>query len=321
MNFVLISLLNVVIHQDAKSEVVVLVLPAIREMTPSERAFALGKPERGFLEALEKIDVPGASAYVSFKPETKESAERRQRVFKFLSQKVNEDGSVDGSKVSTEEFNDVCQTFYGLDSKLTKNFPSLGLETTRTFQFNVDGKTLSVKESRGGRPSSIPAYSAEEMVNLPKDMKTVTFDPKNPPPVPLPTEFQGVQVLFPPNSLPQYERARIVSDVTKAFAERERKEFERISEMMDKAFYKMKYSDDNVLLNGTSVPKSALKTLAENLRASAPQKYKSIDEATQAIQGAKLMQTTYSIGVSMYQKNGPGVAFGVAQIQSQTIRP
>jgi hypothetical protein len=317
----LVLQLTVVDQQAPRPDLNLLILPSVRELSSTEKSFVAGKIEKDFLDGLEKLSVPGASVYISSKPGVQEMNERKKRIIGSLMSKMKEDGSVDGSKLSRADFNDICQMFYGLDSTLTKDFPSVGVRTRRTFQFNIDGKDYKVNEERGRAGSTSPIYSVDEMVKFPKNLPVIVIDPKNPPPPPVQTDFLGAQVLFAPNSLNRFERAKIISEAMKAFVERERKEFERVSTLMDEAFYKMKYDDENVSFNGFTAPKSALQTLAQDLMNAYPQKYKTVEDTKNAIESGKLIRTTYDVGIEMVQKENGIKVTGVAVVQSQTIRP
>jgi hypothetical protein len=294
MGILLLTRLATVFSSNFLSEEVIIV-PSIRMLTEKEKDFAEGKWKKSDFEILESIKFPSGTAFISLEENSRKELERRKRILGSLSGKVGPDGSIDVNKMDAKDKEDACQLLFKLNPRSTKNFPPTSLETTQRFQFSFEGTRFNVElaNKRADKPlASLPTL--EDLIEMPKNIKAVQYDPKVVAPADPP---QGIQIVFKRNSWNRLERATILGQVMKAYQEYEVAEFAKMTELLDKLFYNLNYDSPQTNLNGKSVPAKALDSLARQLREKYPERFASVQEARDAVKDASLIGSRLDVNL------------------------
>jgi hypothetical protein len=283
----------------------VLLIPNIRELTREEKDFVEGKWTKKEFEALQKLSFPKGEAYISLDEFQRKQRDIRRRLIGGLPSKVDADGTVDSSKLSDDEKRDICQLYWGLNPRTTKNFPPASLESSMTFKFRFEGMKIDVSVSQPRKPKKaemLPSF--DDLIQIPKNTKTTnglgvgSMAYVEPP--------QGIQIVFSRNDLNRVEKATIISFATKAFMDFEVSEFNRMTEFFDNMLYGFNYENSQTDLNGSSVPKKALDLLAVRLRDQFPSRFGTIEEARTAARESQLLGSTKVVNLVLQLKNQAG---------------
>lgn len=293
----------------------VLVIPSIRELTPKEKEFTESKWTKEDFGRYESVELPNGRAFIIVSQHDRNVRKTKQRLSQSLATKVETFGRINQNRLTDQDRKDICNLFWGQEPQPNAAFPPVSIHPSFQYQFKVDGTfaTINLDAVHVNYDDECPRF--EDLIKVPANTTMVVMSnrEKNAITTKVEAPKAGLQVLFRSNSISNYDKALLISQASKAYAEWEIQELEATKKVLNLVVERLR-SKESIEIDGMTFPEAVVDHLVLELQKQDPFGNMSIDEVKSAIRRAKVVGESRALdlilrlkdqhnGVSTYRLN------------------